>query len=253
LANILSYRMGYVKQPQLPLDLIAAVGIKHLEIVMAQGESADDVLRTLEPHGLRAATVHPLVNLLDETAPEQFLPCCESAQKLGALGFFVSVHAGEMPLEQVYQALRELGDIATEHNLFVAMETHPDLCENGSQAAQTLAAINHPALGWNCDTANLYYYNEGIDAVEEVKKAARFVRSVHAKDTMGGFHDPAFPNLGEGVVDFAGVGEVLRSACFTGPYTLELEGIAGSADSVEAMEANVAACAVHLRKLGLVD
>ena len=54
-------------------------------------------------------------------------------------------------------------------------------------------------------------------------------------------------------MDFAGVGAVLAAVGFTGPYTLELEGVAGSADSLEQMESNVRACAEHLRGLGLVE
>ena len=58
MANILSYRVGYVSEPQLPLDRVAALGIKYLEIVMKGGESAADVLAILEPHGLLVSTVH---------------------------------------------------------------------------------------------------------------------------------------------------------------------------------------------------
>ena len=253
MANILSYRIGYVSQPQLPLDRTAKIGIKHLEIVMAEGETVPDVLRTLEPHGLRVATLSAPMPLAEDSLYHQLADYADRAAALGALGLYTSAHAGDMPREEAYDRLRKVGDIAAARGLFIALETHPDLCENGTKAAETLSAINHPALAWNCDAANLYYYNENIDAVEEVKKAARFIRSLHAKDTMGGFHDPSFPNLGEGIVDYAGIGEVLRSVGFSGPYTLELEGIAGSADSVEKMEANVAACAGHLRGLGLVD
>jgi sugar phosphate isomerase/epimerase len=253
--NILSHRVGYVASPQLPLDRVAALGIQYLEIVMNDGESAEDVLRLIEPHGLQVSTVHPHPTPLDDAAAllSKMREASEYAAKLGALGFFVSLHAGDVPHDQAFALLRQVGDIVADYGLFMAMETHEDLCENGDKAAANLAAIDHPAIGWNLDCANVYYYNEGVDVVEEARKAAPYIRSIHAKDTPGGFHDPNFPNLGEGVVDFAGVAAVLDGIGFMGPWTMELEGVAGAADNVDLMEQNVRACADYLRGLGIVE
>jgi inosose dehydratase len=254
MANILSYRVGYVSTPQLPLERVAALGIKYLEIVMKADETADDVLTALAPHGLQVSTVHAHPTPVDDDSVlETMQQATEFATALGARGFFVSMHAGDAPREEVYARLRKVGDIVGAAGLFLAMETHEDLCENAEKAIATLAAVDHPAIGWNLDCANIYYYNENVDVVEQARKAAKWVRAVHAKDTTGGFKDPNFPNLGEGIVDFAGVGNVLAAVGFDGPYTMELEGVAGSADSAEKMEHNVRVCADHLRSLGLVE
>ncbi|MEI6500908.1 MAG: sugar phosphate isomerase/epimerase family protein [Armatimonadota bacterium] len=254
MANVLSHRIGYVTEPQLPLERVAALGIKYVEMVLKEGENADQVLALLDPHGLKVSTIHAHPTpVSDDSILETMAQATEFALAVGAKGFFVSVLAGETPLDEAYTRLRQVGEIAGSRGLFVAMETHEDLCENAAKAIQTLEAVNHPAFGWNLDTANIYYYNENIDVVEEARKAAKWVRSVHAKDTTGGFKDPNFPNLGEGIVDFAGVGKALAAVGFDGPYTMELEGVAGSAGSVEEMERNVGLCAEHLRSLGLVD
>ncbi len=252
-ANPLSHRIGYVEQPQLPLERVAALGIKYVEIVLKLDQSVAQVQDLLGSHGLSVMTAHTPVALAQEDLLEQFARYNEMAAELGARGHFVSFHAGEMPLDRAYDLIRQVGDIAESRGLFVAMETHEDLSENGDKALNVFSAVRHPAVGWNLDTANIYYYNENVDVVEEAQKAALFIRSVHAKDTTGGYKDPTFPNVGEGIVDYAALHEVLRTVNFNGPYTLELEGVAGSADSVEAMEGNVAACAAHLRKLGIVD
>ena len=253
MANPLSYRIGYAHQPQLPLDRIAKLGLKWVEIDLAPGQTPAEVLSLLQPHGLRVATLTVFLNLADEGLLEQVATAAADGQALGAMGLLAVTHSGGAPLATCHALLRETCDLAAARGLWVAIETHPDLCENGAKAAAILAAVNHPAFGWNLDTANIYYYNHGTDTMTEARKAASHILGVHAKDTDGGFESAYFPNLGEGVVDFAGVGAVLRDAGFTGPYTMELEGTAGSADSVERMEANVAACAGHLRGLGLVD
>lgn len=254
MANILSYRCGYVSQPQLPLERVAALGIKYLEIVVKPEETVEQVLALLEPHGLRVSTLqaHP-APIGDDAVLETMRKATEFADAVGARGFFVSMRAGEAPRDEVYDRLRKIGDIVAAKGLFVAMETHEDLCENGDKALATLSAVNHPAIGWNLDSANIYYYNENVDVLEEARKAARYVRAVHAKDTTGGYKDPNFPNTGEGIVDYAGLGKVLAEVGFSGPWTLELEGVAGSADSVEQMENNVRVSADHLRKLGLAE
>lgn len=254
--NMLAYRVGYVQRPQLPLDRVAALGIRHLEIVMAPEETTDSVLEALAPHGLQVSTVHAPSPLDDEAALYAGLEDYSArARHLGAQGLFVSVKAGELPLEEAIRRLQRCGDIVAACGLFIALETHPDLAENGDKAAATLAAVDHPAVGWNLDPANISYYNENGDAVVEVRKAARFVRSVHAKDTKGGYKDHTFPNVGEGIVDFAAVGTVLAEAGFAGPYTLEWEGDGKQITplTVEQMEANIATGVAHLRRLGLVD
>ena len=252
MANILSYRIGSPYKPQLALDRVAALGIPCVEVNLRPDEDAADAKALLDQHGLRAATITSPCPLADDGLLDIFENYCGKAATLGCAGIFTSVHAGEMPLEQACELLRRIGDIGERHGVKIGMETHPDLCENGDKAAASMQAVDHPWVGINYDTANVYYYNEGIDTVEEVTKEAQFVVSVHLKDTMGGFHDASFPEFGKGVVDFAGVFAVLNGVGFTGPFTMELEGPMMRAETPDDMESHVRACVEHLRGLGLV-
>lgn len=252
MANLLSYRIGNPKSPVLPLDRVQAIGIPAVEISLAPDDDAAEAKGLLADHGLRCATFTAPCPLADDTLFDVFESYCSKAAALGCTGIFTSVKADEMPLEEAYERLRKVGDIGAKHGLKIGMETHPDLCENGSKAAAALTAIGHPHMGMNYDTANVYYYNHDIDTVEEVRKAAPHVVSVHLKDTEGGYHSANFPRFGQGVVDFAGVFEVLNGVGFTGPFTIELEGpLATSTDPAE-QEAHTRACVEHLRGLGLV-
>ena len=253
MSTVLAHRIGYVDAPQLALDIDARLGITHLEIVMREEHTAADVLKIIEPHGLRISTVTTQVAVSDEDYLEQFTRWAQLVEDLQGLGHFMSVHAGEMPLEEVYERLRRMGEIAGEKGQFIGMETHPDLCQSGDNARETLSAVNHPAVGMNFDTANIYYYNENADIVAELKKAAEFVRSVHLKDTDGGFKSAVFPVVGQGVVDYPAVLEVLRDKGFNGPWTLELEGTAIDWNSPDAIEKTVADSVAYLRVIGLVE
>lgn len=252
MANVLSYRIGHPERPQLALERVRALGIPCVEINLGPEEDASAARTLLAGHGLRAATLTAPCPLADPKVFDTFENYCSKAAALGCEAIFTSVHTHGMPMPQVVERLRKLGDIAARHGVKIGMETHPDLCENGAKGAATMAAIAHPAVGINYDTANVYYYNHGINTVEELSKEAKHVVSVHLKDTTGGYHDGNFPDFGKGVVDFAGVFKVLNGVGFTGPFTMELEGPGTTASDPAAQEAHVRACVEHLRSLGLV-
>src|SRR5207248_11391401 len=116
---------------------------------------------------------------------------------------------------------------------------------------ETIEAVGAPNLGWNLDTANLYYYTQGVNAVDECRKGLDLIRSVHLKDTNGGYRTWYFPALGDGVVDFAGVFRLLNERGFTGPFTFELEGIEGETLNEAETQARVTRSLDHLRRIGV--
>lgn len=252
MANLLSYRAGSLQKPHLPFARLADMGIQGLELVWNEQTTVDAVRAAVEPARLRVTSIHAPSPLDSSELPAILERHAEFAQALGASYLFVSVHAGQMPRPEAYERLRHAGDAVGNHGVYLAMETHPDLCQNGTQMAQTMAGINHKWVGVNYDTANIYYYNQGVNTVEEVKKAARFVRGVHLKDTLGGFHDGNFPVFGEGIVDFVGVGRELAAAGYSGPLCMELEGGVFDPSQPEDLAAKVKQCVAHLRDVGLV-
>jgi len=182
---------------------------------------------------------------------EAFVPFARTARQMRVPILFISAKAGDMLREQAYQRLREMAAVASEQDVTLSLETHPDLAENARVARETVEAVGHPGLGWNLDTANLYYYNQGVDAVEECRRGLDLIRSVHLKDTNGGYRTWHFPALGDGVVDFAGLFSVLNARGFHGPFTFELEGIEGEILSEAETQARVARSLDHLRRIGV--
>lgn len=78
------------------------------------------------------------------------------------------------------------------------------------------------------------------------------ITSVHLKDTNGGYRCWWFPALGEGIVEFAGVFQVLNERGFHGPFTFELEGIQGETLDEAATQERVTRSLQHLKNLGVV-
>ena len=78
------------------------------------------------------------------------------------------------------------------------------------------------------------------------------VRHVHLKDTNGRYHDWHFPALGAGgAVDFAGLKHILDEVNYAGPYSLEIEGIAGEPElSLADYQTRIADSLAHLKRCG---
>jgi len=252
MAHLLSYRTGSLQKPHLPFPQLAELGVQGLELVWNEETTVAAVRAAVEPAGLRITSVHAGCPLEDDGLPAAIAERAAQAADLGATYIFVSAHAGDMPRQEAFDRLRRLGDAAGQSQVYLALETHPDLCQNAANMLETMAGVDHPWVGINYDTANIYYYNENIDTVEEVKKAARHVRGVHLKDTFGGFHDGSFPVFGEGVVDFAAIGSALDEVGYAGPYCMELEGGTFDAGKPEELAGKVARCIAHLRQVGIV-
>jgi sugar phosphate isomerase/epimerase len=252
MSNTLSYRIGSLKKPHLPFAQVAEMGIKGLELVWEPDTTAAAVKAALGSSGLSVTSLHVPSPLEDDNLPKALGAQAALAAELGARYMFVSVHAGDkMAKAQAYDRLRRLGDAVGAHQVFLAMETHPDLCQNGDQMAETVKGVNHPWVGVNYDTANIYYYNEKVDTIAELKKAVSHVRGVHLKDTFGGCGDGKFPVFGEGIVDFAAADKVLREGGYTGAYAMELEGGTFDHSKPDELAQKVACCVAHLKKVGI--
>ena len=164
----------------------------------------------------------------------------------------VSVHAGDHDRNVIYERLRRIGENAAPLEIKVCMEMHLDLVHNGDVALETMQGINHPNVCINFDTDNVYFYNHNITAVGGLQKIINHVGAVHLKDTNGGYRAWHFPALGEGVVDFESVFQLLNNIGFHGPFSMELEGIKGEDLDEAGAQARVANSVNYLRSIGVM-
>lgn len=151
----------------------------------------------------------------------------------------------------LYEGMAEMADYAQAKGILICLETHPPLVTNADIGLQTLRDVSHPNIRINWDTGNIYYYNEDIDGEAELKKIAAWVGHVHLKDCRKGRREWFFPALGDGIVDLGRVRGILMDAGFAGPYSIEIEGIAGEKPlTLAEREENVRRSLQHLRNLG---
>jgi len=247
---------------------LAALGIHHVEVPASPGGfggfapeqmNADDIQRLkdrLAKIGVAPICVGAYCNFLDHRQVAAILRRVDFAQALGVTNVIsdatrkLEVDADEW--RRLVNALRYAGDYAADHGVKIALETHGGITRNGTLAAKLLDAVDHPAIGVNYDTGNIYYYNDDLDPVDDVKLVAGKVFQVHLKDTVGGKGEWLFCPLGEGRVNFPGVVETLKKSGFNGPYSLELEGKRGEDLNLAGHRAVVQKSVDYLRKIGLL-
>jgi sugar phosphate isomerase/epimerase len=253
MTHVVSCRASsYGKHLELAWAHLPTLGIRHVEIPIPQADQIGQTGSLLRSHGLSVASFQGTCKVGEDIVVSSVAAQCDVCRAFGTTRLFLSVKAGELDRRVVYDRLRAAGDEAARRNVILMLETHPDLVTNGDVAAQTMAGVNHPNVRINFDTANVYYYNQGVDAVTELRKVLDFVEGVHLKDTDGGYQKHYFPTLGTGVVNFPAVVGLLDGRGFTGPFTMELEGMAGVLMTAEEQKKYVADSAEYLRSIGLL-
>lgn len=231
----------------------SSLGMRCVEILLPAPDAAEAARDDLERHGLRATTAHGECDLTRTDLARSFEAHMHSLRVLGTSLLFIAANSRGLPLETACARLREAAAVAAHHGATLALETHPDLVTNADVALRTLATVNHPALRVNFDTANVYFYNHDVDGVAELRRIVSHVAAVHLKDTPGGYRQWNFPALGRGVVDFRRTFELLDQAGFSGPCTLEIEGVEGETANERLVCDRVAESVGFLRGLGRLD
>lgn len=229
------------------------IGVHNVEIPAPAPAEVDAVRQKLSDHGLQATSLQGRCDMSEAGAPDQMKPQLEACTALGARICFLSAKAGETDRQVVYDRLRTIGDIARGLGVTVAIETHPDLITNGDVARETMDAVKHPNVKVNFDTGNIYFYNQGRTAHEELPKIMDEVAAVHLKDTNGGYKEWHFCELGQGVVDFPKVMAMFAERGFAGPFTMELEGIEGVTYDEPARLKYIADSVAYLRSIHAFD
>ena len=226
------------------------LGVRHIFLNVPTEDEVPALQEQLKKHGLSTQVMRGSADLSQASSVDELARQLATCHRMGAEYMFLSPKHGDAPREVAWERLQKVGPAAAEQNMIVALETHPDLGTNGDVHLETMKAIGHPNIRVNFDTGNITFYNHNTSAVEELKKIIDYVATVEFKDHNGGFETWVFPPLGQGIVDFPGVVEVLQAHHYQGPVTLEYEGVEGVELDEAGTKAAIRACVDYVRSLG---
>lgn len=255
--NILSIRAGsFGKAADRAYEEMQKIGIRHLEVGIRHPSDAKAEKARYEKFGIKAGSLSGVIDIQSNDCGLKFEPWAAACQWLEAPVMFVSVKAGELNRRIAYTRLYECGEVARRYGFTICFETHPDLVTNMAVGLETMKGVDHPNVRINFDTANIYYYNEGIDGIKELKKILDYVAAVHLKETNGKPKTWYFPTFGDpqGIVDWKQTFGLLNQRNFHGPFTMEIEGCEGESERMgpDDYVKRVADSVALLRKLSLV-
>lgn len=141
----------------------------------------------------------------------------------------------ERCFDRVAEALHALGEEAAERGIVIALENeHACNAGTGAEAAQVMAAVNHPSVQLLWDPANASILGETPypDGYRPLPKA-RIVH-VHAKDCYVTDHKPTWGPVGEMGIDWKGQLAALKADGYNGWISLETHWQGPNGDKFEA-------------------
>jgi len=232
------------------IEFLPKIGIKYMEVQARPDADIPAIARSAREKGVTVLTLATSVELDNDESVAAFKKALDAAQQIGVHHFFVSAKGADRP--SCMGVLKQLAEEAKQREVTICLETHPPFCQNADDMLRTMADVNHPNVRVNFDTANIFYYNEGVNSADELPRVVEYVASVHLKDTDGGFKSNNFPVFGEGVVDFRRIFDTLDKAGFDGPLTIELEGPVMRGLDPEGRHAKVSQCVDYLRGIGVL-
>lgn len=233
------------------VEHLPQAGIQYFEASMRPAEDLEEVVAGAKDHDVEVLTLAGGANLDSEESVAAYLGALDAAQQFSVPVFFTSANGAERERDYYMGRLRELAQEAQQRGVVISLETHPPFCQNAEQMLATVNAVDHSHLQINLDTANIFYYNEGLDSADELERIIDHVASLHLKDTDGGFKSANFPVFGEGVVQWERIFATLDRAGFDGPLTVELEGPVVGGKGLAERHAAVVACMDYLRSIGV--
>jgi sugar phosphate isomerase/epimerase len=255
--NMLSCRLGsYGPFAMHAYEHLAEIGVHYIETQAPQGAEAVELLKDiLGEFKIQVASFQAGFDPLGKDFQKEIDDALAACASFGTKVIFTSIKGdkgGAKKNAKLFAQLRVLGDQAKAKGIAVCLETHPELVLNGKTGKETMAAINHDAIRINFDTANMYYYNKGIDSSVELDHLINHVGAVHLKETDGKFHSWCFPALGDkrGVVKFPAIVKKLNDAGFFGPWTMEIEGVKGEEQTLDLAKKRVADSVAYMRGIG---
>jgi inosose dehydratase len=244
---------NYGKFQDAALNHLPKAGFKYIFTNVPPADQVEALRQRLADHGLRAAVLRGQTNFAQPDCVAQLAVQLATCEKLGVRYMFLSVKHPGVGKQIVYERLRQAGEIAKRRGVVIALETHPDMGTNGDVQLETMRQVDHPNVRVNFDTGNITFYNKGTTAVAELRKIIDFVATVELKDHDGQYKTWTFPPLGQGKVDFPEVLRILREHHYTGPLTLEVEGIEGVSWDERQTKKAIAESAAYIRSLGTFD
>lgn len=245
---------------------ISGAGFKYIELASAPSyfehiprpeekvdkQTVNSVLNLCKEYGLTLQCIAGHTRLMKEDSVNNFKKLLDFAGLAGVR--FVTTDTGDVKSkddeDKFYSDIKKIGDYARSKDITVCLEMHGGWCNNGKKGAEIIKTIDHPNVKLNYDTANVIFYGN-VKPEEDLKYALPYMAYLHLKEHGSGkYKDWNFPALGEGVVNFDKIFDLLQD--YHGSVSVEIE-FDGKERTLEEINQAVKKSYNFLKKYGYVE
>ncbi|MEA3335098.1 MAG: sugar phosphate isomerase/epimerase family protein [Chloroflexota bacterium] len=218
------------------LQGIAAAGFEYVELSAVDGytehvpidatdEQIAEIKGKLDQLGLKVSALSGHSDLTTAEGVVVGKKAIDLCTKLGVslMNTAIGGHYSEDEDKDAFMGyVHELADYAAEQDVVIGLEVHGDIMASGALSIPIIKEIGRDNVGINYDTANCVFYAD-VQAVDDISATVPYLVHVHLKDSAGGKGVWNFPAVGEGLVDFSGILNLLEEEGYTGPFSVEIE------------------------------
>ena len=199
LTNPLAIRiMNYGKYQDDAWTHLPTLGMHYVFLATPAADQVASIQERLRDHHLRPLVLRGDTDLGRPSSVDELAGQLAVIERMGVKYMFLSPKHTGVSKQVAYERLRRAGDIARRHGVTIVLETHPDLGGTADAHRETMRQIHHPNVRVNFDTGNITYYNQGTDAVTELKKIIDYVATVESERPQRPVQGLELPGAGQG-------------------------------------------------------
>lgn len=128
----------------------------------------------------------------------------------------------------------------------LAIETHGNNFATGTSLKKLAELLHHCKI--NYDTANVIFYGD-VMPYDDLEASIDHVGFIHLKDKLGPNNEWNFPAIGDGILDFKRIFNILKKGEFLGPISVEIEFTPAGPASLEEVDESVKRSFEYLKTL----
>jgi L-ribulose-5-phosphate 3-epimerase len=212
------------------------------------------VLDLLKANDIKAIGMCGHTNIQTKDGQETFKKNLQLAKRLGV--GYVTLSTGETHGDEsvigddteLVEIIKELGQVAKDLGLEMAIETHGNNYATGESIIALLKKVNMPNVRLNYDTGNVVFYG-AIMPYEDLDKSTGSITGIHLKEKAGAQNEWNFPAVGRGDLDFERILGILKKNGCTAALSIEIEFTPAGPNGVEDVHESLAYSVDTIKRL----
>jgi len=236
------------------IELAGVIGwTEHVKNDFSEAEIAK-VLDLLKANEIHAIGMCGHTNIMTEDGRVAFKKNLQLASRLGVK--YVTLSTGETHGDvsvieddtELVAILKDLGAIANDLGLMLAIETHGNNYGTGERIVELLKKVGADNVHLNYDTGNVVFYG-AIEPYDDLNSSTDSIVGIHLKEKAGAQNEWNFPAIGRGDLDFSRIFSILKKNGCTAPLSIEIEFTPAGPKNVDEVHESLAYSVDTIRRL----